>query len=80
LSTRIVTLRAMSLQDDILGVSEIAALFGVARNTAWRWSREETFPAPAAELASGPIWKRVDIERWHRERQPSKGGRPPKQR
>ena len=81
MSTRIATLLgAMSLQDDVLGVSEIGMLFGVARNTAWRWTREDAFPAPAAELASGPIWKRADVEAWHRKRQPSKGGRPPKQR
>jgi predicted DNA-binding transcriptional regulator AlpA len=68
----------MSLQDDLVGVSEIAALFGVANTSAWRWTRKADFPAPAAVLAAGPIWKRADVERWHRERVVSRGGRPPK--
>jgi predicted DNA-binding transcriptional regulator AlpA len=68
----------MAQQDELVGVTEIAALFGVAQNTAWRWSRDEGFPDPTARLASGPIWQRADVERWHRERVPRPTGRPRK--
>ena len=68
----------MSLQDELVGVTEVASLFGVAPNTAWRWSKEDGFPEPVARLASGPVWRRVDVEAWRRDRVPRPTGRPRK--
>jgi predicted DNA-binding transcriptional regulator AlpA len=63
----------MVKEGDLLGVAEIAAMFEVETNTAWRWSQRDDFPEPVARLASGPVWRRRDLERWKRP-QP---GRPP---
>lgn len=59
--------------NDLVGVSEIAAMAGVARNTAWRWSNREGFPKPAASLSQGRVWRRGDVERWIAKRRPVPG-------
>jgi predicted DNA-binding transcriptional regulator AlpA len=53
--------------DHLVGVQEIAKMLGITRQRVDRITRtHDDFPAPAAELASGRIWKRVDVERWAR--------------
>jgi hypothetical protein len=47
---------------DLVGVSEIARMFGVTRQSASRWKAE--LPEPVAELAGGPVWERATIEAW----------------
>jgi predicted DNA-binding transcriptional regulator AlpA len=54
----------MARRPELVGIAEIADLFGVRRNTAWRWAQREGFPEPLARLASGPVWSRADIEGW----------------
>jgi chromosome partitioning protein len=50
---------------DLLGLSEVADLLGVSRQTAANWrSRRDDFPAPLADLRSGPIWARSSIVAW----------------
>ncbi len=49
---------------EIVGVAEIAAAYGVARNSAWRWTQRDDFPEPLARLATGPVWRWRDIEKW----------------
>lgn len=66
----------MTSADDLVGVAEIAELLAVARNSAWRYTRRPDFPEPIARPASGPIWRRVDIEAWAAENLPLKRGRP----
>jgi predicted DNA-binding transcriptional regulator AlpA len=66
--------------EDLVGVSEIAAMFDVAKNTAWRWSQREDFPGPEARLSSGPIWKRTDVKAWGKQRLPLPAGRPRRER
>jgi len=51
---------------DLVSTKEIAALLGVSRQRVDQLTRIEGFPAPAAELAIGRVWKRTDIERWAR--------------
>lgn len=63
--------------DDLVGVTEIANMAGVARNTAWRWSNRGGFPRPAANLARGRVWRHGDVERWLEAKRPPLG-RPPK--
>jgi predicted DNA-binding transcriptional regulator AlpA len=68
----------MAHEDELLGVTEIAQLFEVANNTAWRWSKRQSFPEPAARLSAGPVWRRADVEAWGKEYLPLRTGRPPK--
>ena len=49
---------------DLLGVHEVAALTGRARETIHTHRRRGNFPPPLVELACGPIWLRSDIQRW----------------
>jgi hypothetical protein len=61
--------------ESLVGVAEIAGLFGVSRQRVAQLRSSPGFPAPAAELAAGPVWVRSSINRfldgWHR-----KPGRP----
>lgn len=52
---------------DLVGLTEIAKLANVARNTAGNWvSRWPDFPKPVATLAMGPIWNRPEVEAYLR--------------
>lgn len=57
------------------GAAEVAELFGVSRQRVHELRRKRGFPAPAAELASGPVWRVSTLQRflaeWER-----KPGRP----
>ena len=53
----------------LVGVAEIADLFGVSRQAASNWrERYADFPQPAASLKSGPVWELPDILAWADER------------
>ena len=39
------------------GVSEVASLLGVSRQRVAELRAKEGFPAPIAEVSSGPVWK-----------------------
>lgn len=55
----------MSDHDELLGLSEVADLFGVTRQAIANWrSRRKNFPEPTADLKSGPIWNQSDLVRW----------------
>jgi predicted DNA-binding transcriptional regulator AlpA len=59
---------------DLLGVAEIAAMFGVSRQRVDAIVRSSPdFPEPVAELTAGRIWLRADVERWARSNR--RGGR-----
>ena len=60
----------------VLGLSEVAALLGVSKRTASRYVSRDDFPAPAVELAMGPIWFEEDVKAWL-ETNPIRRGRPP---
>jgi hypothetical protein len=57
------------------GAAEVAELFGVSRQRIHELRRKPGFPAPAAELAAGPVWRVSTLQRflagWER-----KPGRP----
>ena len=59
------------------GAAEVAELFGVSRQRVSELRRRRGFPAPAAELAAGPVWRVSSIQlflsEWER-----KPGRPRK--
>ena len=56
-------------QTDLVGVAEVADLFGVSRQAASNWrERHSDFPVPIASLKSGPVWELSDILAWADER------------
>jgi hypothetical protein len=57
---------------DLVGLSEVAEMAGVSKQAVVNWrERFSDFPAPAAELASGPVWMKKDIEEWLKRREGS---------
>ena len=74
-------LRSLGMRrEEVVSVDEITEMLGVVKRTAFRYANREDFPAPVATLAAGRIWRRVDVERWAKERLPLPGGRPRKPR
>jgi hypothetical protein len=51
----------------LVGIREIASLLTVSPQRVHQLSITAGFPAPTAELASGRIWHREEIEWWARE-------------
>lgn len=57
--------------EELLGVPEIASLFGMSRQGIYRMlQREKTFPSPAAALVAGRVWRREGVEAWRMSRGP----------
>lgn len=51
--------------DRLLGLAEVAELLQVSRQTVVNWrARRAGFPAPVADLRSGPIWRESDVIEW----------------
>lgn len=48
----------------VVGLSEIAKLAGVSKQTAHEWTKRESFPHPFATLAMGKIWVKGEVVRW----------------
>jgi hypothetical protein len=49
---------------DLVGVSEIATILGVSRQRAHQLTKRADFPAAVAELAAGPVWTRLSLNRF----------------
>ena len=47
-----------------LGVTELARALGVSRQRVAQLRARHDFPAPAAELAAGPVWKGTTLRRF----------------
>jgi len=61
--------------DDLAGVGELAAFFGVSRATPVNWAaRYDDFPEPLKVMAAGPLYSRVQVVAWTRRKWP--GGLP----
>lgn len=73
------TAAAIFLPEMLAGVAEIAELLGVNKRTAIRYTQRPDFPEPLDRLASGPVWRSADVERWARKHLPLPTGRPRKQ-
>jgi prophage regulatory protein len=52
----------------LLGTHELAALLGVSRQRAHQLAAHPTFPAPAADLRIGRVWRTDDIRAWASDR------------
>jgi predicted DNA-binding transcriptional regulator AlpA len=51
----------------LVGIAELATLFGVGRTTISNWyARQNTnaFPNPVVDLAMGPVWDQADVVAW----------------
>lgn len=48
----------------LLGVAELASRLGVTRQRASELARSDSFPAPVAVLASGPVWLEPTVLRF----------------
>jgi len=50
---------------ELLGTAEVAELLRVTKQSIGNWrSRDPNFPAPVADLRSGPVWRKQDILSW----------------
>jgi hypothetical protein len=64
------------LEDQLLGVRELARELGVSPQRVSAMARKlGSFPTPWATLASGPVWRRAEVDRFVRA-WPRKSGRP----
>jgi predicted DNA-binding transcriptional regulator AlpA len=52
---------------DVVGVTEVARLLGLSKGRVSQLRSAGVMP-PAADLASGPVWRRKHIEEWARDR------------
>ncbi len=50
----------------LLGIHEIAAMFGVQRDTVDKWRSRKLLPEPDEDLHGGPVWYETTIIRWAR--------------
>jgi hypothetical protein len=66
------------MSPDLAGLAEVAEMLRVTKRTALNYAKREDFPEPLDRLASGPVWRRVDVERWAKKRLPLTPGRPPR--
>jgi predicted DNA-binding transcriptional regulator AlpA len=49
---------------DLVGATDIARTLGVSRQRVYQLAEQPGFPQPAARLARGALWSRVEIEAW----------------
>jgi predicted DNA-binding transcriptional regulator AlpA len=52
------------MNEELLGLAELAELYGVTKATASNWSRRHTFPQPFQQLKMGPVWRKSDVIAW----------------
>lgn len=56
---------AVAPELDVVGIREIADVLNLTTQRVDQLARTDPrFPAPAAVLAAGRIWRRADIEQW----------------
>lgn len=55
----------MQVDDELIGINEIAEMAGVSRQAVANWrARTTDFPRPLTELASGPVFRRSQVRSW----------------
>lgn len=56
---------ARGSREDLVGLSEIAAMAGVTRSAVANWrSRHPDFPGSVADLQAGPVFDRGQVRKW----------------
>jgi prophage regulatory protein len=61
---------------ELAGLAEVAKVCAVAKRTALSYTKRPDFPEPLDRLASGPVWRREDVEAWAKAHLPLPQGRP----
>jgi chromosome partitioning protein len=62
------------VEGDLIGLHEVGQLAGVGASAVANWrARHTDFPVPVAELRSGPVFDREQVERWLRYRRTKMG-------
>lgn len=56
------------MPEHLMGQTEIAELLGVSRQRVQQLYAGGQLPEPYDTLAMGPVWLKVDIEGWAREK------------
>lgn len=57
------------MPDSFISDAQLAARYGVSRNTVWRWTREQAdFPKPVKLTPGCTRWRMSDVERWETSR------------
>ncbi len=64
------------MSPELAGLAEIAQMLQVTKRTAWNYTQRDDFPAPVERLASGPVWRRADVDAWAKAHLPLPPGRP----
>lgn len=54
------------MQEDLVGVAEVATMLGVTRTRVSQLAKTDGFPTPVANLAAGPVWRTADVQEWAR--------------
>jgi predicted DNA-binding transcriptional regulator AlpA len=70
--------RLAPMSPDLAGLAEIAEMLRITKRTAWNYTKRADFPEPLDRLASGPVWRRADVEAWGKANLPLPPGRPRK--
>jgi predicted DNA-binding transcriptional regulator AlpA len=65
--------------EELAGLAEIAAMFGVTKATAQKYAKRADFPEPLGEIAAaGRVWRRDEVQAWGTATLPLRPGRPRK--
>ena len=65
------------MSPELAGLAEIGEMLAVTKRSAWNYTQRDDFPEPVDRLASGPVWRRVDVEKWGKDHLPLPPGRRP---
>jgi predicted DNA-binding transcriptional regulator AlpA len=72
----------LGMSPELAGFAEVVEMLKVSRATATKYVKRPDFPEPIERLASGPVWRRADVEAWAKETLPlptgQAGWRPPR--
>ena len=49
---------------NLIGLTELADVFGVRLKTVHQWRTRRRLPDPDLEVGGRPAWRRTTIERW----------------
>ena len=64
------------MSPELAGLAELVELLDVSKRTAQKYAAKPDFPEPVDRLASGPVWRRAEVEAWAKANLPLKPGRP----
>ena len=51
-------------EDRLIGLAELTEMVNRPKTTVHAWTKRASFPAPVAELRSGPVWSCKQVNDW----------------